>query len=74
MAPTANEKREIVKGQLRDLRKNLRTMHAGVTEEHVMPDPKDVKTVMGQLESLLEVIDPKGTKKKAAKKTKPKAK
>ena len=63
MAPSASEKRELVKTQLKQLRKDLRIMHAGVTEEQKMPDTGEVRTVMTQLESLLEVLDPKRPRK-----------
>ncbi len=63
MATKASEKRELVKTQLSQLRKDLRVMHAGVTEEQSMPDTAEVKRIMGNLEDLLEVLDPKGSKK-----------
>ena len=63
MAPTASEKREMVKSQLKQLRKDLRVMHAGVTEQQTMPDTGEVREVMTQLEALLEVLDPKAAKK-----------
>ncbi len=61
--PTASEKREMVKEHLKKLRKDLRTMHAGVTEEQTLPDPGEVKTVMGQMEDLLKVVEAKNTRK-----------
>ena len=63
MGLTANEKREQVKTQLKQLRKDLRVMHAGVTEQQTMPDPGEVRTVMTQLESLLELLDTKSSRK-----------
>ncbi len=63
MALKASEKREMVKTQLQQLRKDLRVMHAGVTEEQTMPDPGEVRTVMTQLESLLELLEPKSSRK-----------
>ena len=63
MSLTAKEKREQVKIQLQQLRKDLRVMHAGVTEAQTMPDPLEVKTVMTQLEGLLELIEPKSSRK-----------
>ena len=63
MALNAKEKKELVKTQLKQLRKDLRIMHSAVTEEQTMPDPTQVKTFMGQLESLLEVLDPKSARK-----------
>ena len=63
MPLSANEKREHVKGELKKLRKELRLMHAGVTEEQIMPDPGEVKEVMTQLEALLEILDPKSARK-----------
>ena len=63
MGLTKSEKKVQVTAYLKKLRKELREMHAGVTEEQTMPDPGAVKTVMGQLESLLELLDPKAAKK-----------
>ena len=63
MPLTAKEKREQVKIQLQQLRKDLRVMHAGVTEAQTMPDPGEVKTVMSQLEALLELVEPKSARK-----------
>ena len=63
MGLTASEKKEHVKAQLKELRKDLRIMHAGVTQEQIMPEPGEVKTVMTRLEQLLEVLDPKSARK-----------
>ncbi len=63
MALTKNEKREIVTAQLKQLRKDLRGIHAGVTEEQTLPEPDQIKTVMTQMEDLLEILEPKKTRK-----------
>ena len=63
---TASEKREMVKDHLKKLRKELRTMHAGVTEEQTLPDAGEVKVVMGQMEELLKVVEAKTTRKPKA--------
>ncbi|WP_320676770.1 hypothetical protein [Prochlorococcus sp. MIT 1300] len=63
MAPTASEKRELVKNHLKQLRKELRIMHAGVTEQQTLPDPGEVRTVMTEMETLLSVLEPKSAKK-----------
>ena len=63
MGLSAAEKREEVKNQLQKLRKDLKVIHAGVTEQQTMPDPVEVKTVMSKLEGLLEILDPKLAKK-----------
>jgi len=67
MGLTASEKKVLVKGQLAKLRKNLRDMHAGVTENQTMPDPVDVKSAMTQMEELLEVVEPKSKSKSRGK-------
>ncbi len=64
MATKASEKKELVKNQLQKLRKDLRVMHAGVTEEQTMPDTAEVKRIMSELESLLEVLETKSSRKK----------
>ena len=68
MALTASEKKAIVKTHLAKLRKDLRDMHAGVTENQVMPNPVDVRTAMGQMEELLEIVEPKRSRSKSSKK------
>ena len=60
---TAKEKKEEVKTRLKQLRADLRVMHLGVTEELTLPDPVEVRKVMTQMESLLEVVDPKSARK-----------
>ena len=60
---TAKEKKLEVKAQLKQLRADLRVMHLGVTEELTLPDPGEVKRVMTQMESLLEIIEPKSKRK-----------
>ncbi len=60
---TAKEKKEEVKTHLKELRAELRVMHLGVTEEMTLPDPKEVKKVMTRMEKLLEVIEPKSSRK-----------
>ena len=64
---TAKEKKEEVKKYLKKLRAELRVIHLAVTDELKLPDPKEVKTLMTQMEDLLLVVDPKSAKKKARK-------
>ena len=63
MALTKNEKREMVTTHLKKLRKDLRVMHASVTEAQTLPDPLEVRTVMTQMETLLEILEPKSSRK-----------
>ena len=60
---TAKEKKEGVKVHLKKLRADLRVMHLKVTEELILPEPKQVKEVMSKMEELLLIIDPKLAKK-----------
>ena len=60
---TAKEKKEGVKTHLKKLRADLRVMHLKVTEEMTLPEPKQVKEIMSQMEELLTVVDPKRAKK-----------
>ncbi len=60
---TAKEKKEEVKAHLKQLRSVLRVMHLGVTEELTLPEPLEVRKVMTQMEELLQVIEPKSSKK-----------
>ena len=61
---TAKEKKQEVKATLKQLRSELRSMHLSVTEDLVLPEPNDVKKMMDKMEELLNVIDPKNSKKK----------
>ena len=60
---TAKEKKEEVKKSLKLLRKELRIMHLGVTEQLTLPDPNEVKKLMNKMEALLEVVESKTTRK-----------
>jgi len=53
------EKKENVKMHLKELRQNLKEMHLAVTEELILPQPEEVKTVMYKMEQLLKVIESK---------------
>ena len=53
------EKKENVKMHLKELRQNLKEMHLTVTEELILPQPEEVKTVMYKMEELLKVIESK---------------
>ena len=58
MADT-KEKKENVKMHLTDLRQNLKKMHLAVTEELILPNPEDVKTLMNKMDQLLRIIESK---------------
>ena len=49
--------KEEVKMQLRDLRQNLKKMHLAVTEELILPQPKEVKALMNKMDQLLKLIE-----------------
>ena len=53
------QKKENVKMHLKDLRHNLKKMHIAVTEELILPQPDDIKTLMNKLDELLRLIDSK---------------
>ena len=53
------EKKENVKMHLKELRQNLKEMHLAVTEELILPQPEEVKTVMYKMEQLLKLIESK---------------
>ena len=53
------QKKENVKMHLKDLRKELKIMHLKVTEELLLPQPDEVKTLMYKMDQLLKVIDSK---------------
>ena len=54
-----SQKKENVKMQLKDLRKNLKKMHLEVTEELILPQPDDVKKLMNKMDQLLKLIESK---------------
>jgi len=53
------EKKENVKMHLNELRQNLKEMHLAVTEELILPQPEEVKTLMYKMEELLKIIESK---------------
>ena len=53
------QKKENVKMHLKDLRQNLKQMHLAVTEELLLPQPDEVKTLMSKMDQLLELIESK---------------
>ena len=60
---TAKEKKEEVKSHLKKLRSELRTIHLSVTEELKLPEAKNIKKLMSQMDELLSVVDSKKAKK-----------
>ena len=53
------QKKEDVKMHLKDLRQNLKKMHLAVTEELILPQPDEVKTLMNKMDLLLKLIESK---------------
>ena len=53
------KKKDNVKLHLKDLRQNLKKMHLAVTEELILPDPDEVKTLMKKIDQLLKLIESK---------------
>ena len=53
------QKKENIKIQLNDLRQNLKKMHLAVTEELILPQPDEVKTLMNKMDQLLKLIESK---------------
>ena len=53
------QKKENVKLHLKDLRQNLKKMHLAVTEELILPQPDEVKTLMKKMDHLLRLIESK---------------
>ena len=53
------QKKENIKMHLNDLRQNLKKMHLAVTEELILPQPDDVKTLMNKMDQLLKLIESK---------------
>ena len=53
------QKKENVKIKLNDLRQNLKKTHLAVTEELILPQPDDVKTLISKMDQLLKLIESK---------------
>ena len=53
------QKKEDVKMHLKDLRSDLKKMHLAVTEELLLPQPDEIKTLMYKMDQLLKVIESK---------------
>ena len=53
------QKKENVKMHLKELRQNLKKMHLAVTEELILPNPDEVKTLMNKIDQLLKLIESK---------------
>ena len=53
------QKKENVKMHLKDLRQDLKQMHLAVTEELILPQPDEVKTLMNKMDQLLKLIESK---------------
>ena len=53
------EKKEKIKMRLTDLRQNLKKMHLSVTEELILPQPDEVKTLINKMDQLLKLIESK---------------
>ena len=54
-----NPKKENVKMHLQNLRLDLKKMHLAVTEELLLPQPDEVKTLMYKMDQLLKAIESK---------------
>ena len=54
-----DQKKKNVKMHLKDLRHNLKKMHLAVTEELMLPQPDEVKTLMYKMDQLLKLIESK---------------
>ena len=53
------QKKENVKMHLKDLRQNLKKMHLAVTEQLILPQPDEIKTLMTKMDQLLKAIESK---------------
>ena len=53
------QKKENVKMHLKDLRNDLKKMHLAVTEELLLPQPDEIKTLMYKMDQLLKAIESK---------------
>ena len=54
-----SQKKENVKMHLKELRQNLKKMHLSVTDELILPQPDEVKTLINKMDQLLKLIESK---------------
>jgi len=54
-----SQQKENVKMHLKELRQNLKKMHLSVTDELILPQPDEVKTLMNKMDQLLKLIESK---------------
>ena len=54
-----SQKKENIKMHLKELRQNLKKMHLSVTDELILPQPDEVKTLMNKMDQLLKLIESK---------------
>ena len=54
-----SQKKENVKMHLKNLRQDLKKMHLAVTEELLLPQPDEVKTLLYKMDQLLKAIESK---------------
>ena len=54
-----NQKKENVKMHLKDLRLDLKKMHLTLTDELILPQPDEVKTLIYKMDQLLKAIESK---------------
>ena len=59
MTDQLTQKKDNVKMHLKDLRFDLKKMHLAVTEELLLPQPEEVKTLMYKMDQLLKLIESK---------------
>ena len=52
-----SKNKESVKMHLKDLRQKLKKMHLAVTEELILPQPEEVKTLIIEMDQLLKLIE-----------------
>ena len=52
-------KKESIKMHLKDLRLDLKKMHLAVTEELIIPQADEVRTLMNKMDKLIKAIDTK---------------
>ena len=51
------KKKESIKKHLKDLRQNLKKMHLAVTNELIVPQPDDVRSLIKKMDQLLKIIE-----------------
>ena len=53
------QRKENVKMHLKDIRLDVKNLHLAVTQELLLPEPDEIKTLINKMEQMLKAIESK---------------